>query len=43
MLKRHGVLPSRLKVDRGWCHAIKLVGIVVGALVAAYLVNAPLL
>ena len=43
MLKRHDVLPSGLKVDRDWWHAIKLVGIVVGALAAAYVVNATLL
>ena len=42
MLKRHDVLPSGLKVDRDWWHAIKLVGIVVVALAAAYVVNATL-
>ena len=43
MLKRHEVLPSGLKVDQDWWRAIKLAGIVVVALAAAYVVNATLL
>ncbi len=43
MLKRHDVLPGGLKVDQDWWRAIKLAGLVVGALVAAYVVNATLL
>ena len=43
MLKRHEVLPTGLKVDQDWWRAIKLAGLVVGALVAAYVVNATLL
>ena len=43
MLKRHEVLPSGLKVDQDWWRAVKLVGLVVAALAAAYVVNSTLL
>ena len=43
MLKRHEVLPSGLKVDQDWWRIVKLAGLTVVALAAAYVVNETLL
>ena len=43
MLVRYEILPSGRKGDRDWWFATKLAIVIVGALVAAYVVNATLL
>ncbi len=43
MFERHEILPSGRKEDRDWWFATKLAIVIVGALVAAYVVNATLL
>ena len=39
MLERHEVLRSGIKVDKDWWYAVKFGAMIVGALVAAYLVH----
>ena len=43
MFQRHEILPSGRKEDRDWWFATKLWAMVVGALIAAYVVHATLL
>ena len=39
MLQRHEILPSGRKADRDWWFATKVWAMVVGALIAAYVVH----
>ncbi len=43
MFERHEILPSGRKADRDWWFATKLGAMIVGALVAAYVVHVTVL
>jgi hypothetical protein len=43
MFERHEIMPSGRKEDRDWWFATKLAALVIGAMVAAYVVHVTLL